>query len=60
MTAATDAGTAAVVEALLSLNETAKRCPCVVHRFAEDAPTMWDRRHLDIDALLDRLVGPSE
>jgi hypothetical protein len=54
----TDAATLAVVEALLSLVATAKRCPCVVARFAEDAPTAWDRRHEHIDALLTRLVGP--
>ncbi len=47
----------AVVEALLSLNATAKRCPYIVHRFEADPPTTWDRRHEDIDALLLRLVG---
>jgi hypothetical protein len=44
-----------VTEALVSLAATAGRCPRVVHRFADDEPTMWDRRHADIDALLDRL-----
>lgn len=55
----TDEGRTAVVEALMSLNETAKRCPYVVHRFEDDALTAWDRRHADIDAMLDRLTeGP--
>lgn len=50
----------AVIEALLSLVATAKRCPSIVHRFAEDPPTAWDRRHEDIDALLARLVNEPE
>lgn len=51
---ADDEGREAVVEALCSLNDTAKRCPHVIARLG-DPPTMWDRRHLDVDALLDRL-----
>lgn len=45
----------AVEEALVSLAEVAHRCPKVTRKFAADEPTMWDRRHADIDALLDRL-----
>lgn len=45
----------AVEEALVSLSQTAHRCPKIIHQFAGDPPTMWDRRHADIDALLDRL-----
>jgi hypothetical protein len=45
----------AVVEALLSLVATAKRCPYIVARFAADQPTAWDRRHEDIDALITML-----
>lgn len=47
--------TTAVEEALVSLAETAHRCPKVIHKLTTDEPTMWDRRHADIDALLDRL-----
>lgn len=42
---------------LASLVTQAKRCPRVVHRFNEDELTEWDRRHADIDALLDEYVG---
>ena len=49
----------AVIEALLSLNATAKRCPRVIHFLEHDAPTAWDRRHEDLDALLDRLCEPA-
>lgn len=45
----------AVIEALLSLNANAKRCPRVTHRLMDDPLTAHDRRHQDIDALLDRL-----
>lgn len=55
MTVTTE-GRAAIEEALTSLVETARRCPAVVRRFTEDPPTAWDRRHEDIDALLDRIT----
>jgi hypothetical protein len=45
----------AVCDALTSLSETARKCPHVTRLFVLDPPTMWDRRHADIDALLDRL-----
>lgn len=49
----------AVVEALVSLVATARRCPRVTHRLMDDPPTAYDRRHEDIDALLDRIVTPA-
>lgn len=45
----------AVRDALASLSENARRCPHETRLFARDEPTLWDRRHADIDALLDRL-----
>ena len=42
---------------LRSLVVQARRCPSVTHRFTADPLTEWDRRHADIDALLDSLVG---
>lgn len=44
-----------VEEALVSLAEVAHRCPKIIHKFTADELTAWDRRHADIDALLDRL-----
>lgn len=44
---------AEIREALTSLAKAAARCPYVIARFACDDPTAWDRRHADIDALLD-------
>ena len=39
---------------LLSLVKQAKRCQHIHRRFElDDEPTEWDRRHADIDALLD-------
>lgn len=54
----TDESTAAVKEALVSLVATAKRCPRVIAKLSTDQPTMYDRRHADVDALLDRLFPP--
>lgn len=45
---------------LASLVRQAKRCPAVHRRFElTDQPTEWDRRHADIDALLDMLTDVS-
>lgn len=53
-------GRTAIEEALVSLAKTASRCPRVTRRLAEDPATPWDRRHEDIDALLDRLTETRE
>jgi hypothetical protein len=42
---------------LLSLVAAARRCQHTTHLFAAEPPTEWDRRHADIDAMLDALVG---